>query len=65
MKVFAFGANSIVNIISKYKNNNINNKELNRNLLSTIIFNYYYFKKDSKQLKKQKNLQKQIYQNFL
>ncbi len=65
MKVFAFGANSIVNIISKYKNNNINNKELNRNLLSTIIFNYYYFKKDSKKLTKEKEAQKQIYQNFL
>lgn len=65
MKIFAIGANSIVNIISQYKNNHINNKELNRNLLSTIIFNYYYFKKDSKKLKKEKEAQKQIYQNFL
>ena len=65
MKIFASGANNIVQIISEFKNKNINNKELNKNLLSSIMFNYYYFKKDSKQLKKQKNLQKQIYQNFL
>ena len=65
MEVFASGANNIVNIISKYSNNNINNKELNRNLLTAIIFNYYYFKKDEKKIIKEKEVQQQLYCNFL
>ena len=65
MKIFASGANNIVNIISKFKNNTIDKKELNRNLLSSIIYNYCYFKKNSKKLEKEKILQNQLFQNFL
>ena len=65
MKIFASGANSIVHIISEFKNKNINKNELNINLLSSLIFNYYYFKKDSKKLEKEKKIQKQLYQNFI
>ena len=65
MKIFASRANNIVHIISEFKNKNINNKELNINVLSSLIFNYYYFKKNSKKLEKEKKIQKQLYQNFL
>ena len=65
MEIFSSGANNIINIISKYKNNNINNKELNRNLLTSIIFHNYYFKKDEKKVKKEKEVQQQLYYNFL
>ena len=54
MKIFVSGANNIINTISKFKNKGINNKELNVNILSSIIFNYYYFKKDSKKLESKK-----------
>ena len=65
MKIFAYGANNIINIISKFKNNTIDKKELNRNLLSSIIYNYCYFKKNSKKIENEKNLQNQLFQNFL
>jgi hypothetical protein len=65
MKIFASGANNIINIISKFKNNTIDKKELNRNILSSIIYNYCYFKKNSKKLENEKNLQNQLFQNFL
>ena len=65
MKIYASGATNIVHFISEFKNKNINNKELNRNLLSSLIFNYYYFKKDSKKTEKVKKIQKQLFQNFL
>ena len=65
MKIFAYGANNIINIISKFMNNTIDKKELNKNLLSSIIYNYCYFKKNSKTLENEKNLQNQLFQNFL
>lgn len=65
MKIFASGANNIINTISKFKNKGINNKELNVNILSSIIFHYYYFKKDSKKWESKKEKQNQIYQTFL
>ena len=65
MKIFASSANNIINIISKFKNKNLSNKELNINILSSIIFNYYYFKKESKKLELKKQQQNEIFQNFL
>ena len=64
MKIFASSANNIINIISKFKNKNLSNKELNINILSSIIFNYYYFKKESKKLELKKQQQNEIFQNF-
>ena len=65
MKIFASSANNIINTISKFKNNGLNNKELNINILYSIIFNYYYFKRDSKKIELKKTQQNQIYQTFL
>ena len=65
MKIFASNANNIINLISKFKNNTINKNDLNKNILSTIIFNYYYFKKDSKKIAKEKEAQNKMFQNFL
>jgi hypothetical protein len=65
MKIFASNANNIISIISKFKNNTININELNKNILSSIIFNYYYFKKNSKKTAKEKEAQNEIFQNFL
>ena len=65
MKIFASGANNIINIISKFKNNIIDNKEMNKNLLTSIIFNYYYFKNDLKKLEIKKKKQKELFQNYL
>ena len=65
MKIFSYHSNNIINIITKFKNRSINNKELNKNILSSIIFNYYYFKRKSKKSDSEIEKQKKLYQNYL
>lgn len=65
MRIFSYQSNNIINIISKFKNRDINNKDLNKNILSSIIFNYYYFKRNTSKLKSKIEKQKQLYLNYL
>ena len=65
MKIFSYNSNNIINIITKFKNGSINNKELNKNILSSIIFNYYYFKRKTAESTSFIKKQKKLYQNYL
>ena len=65
MKIFSYQSNDIINIISKFKNRTINEKELNKNILSSIIFNYHYLKRKSTKLNSNLEKQKILYKNYL
>ena len=64
MKIFSYNSNNIINIITKFKNGSINNKELNKNILSSIIFNFYYFKRKTAKSTSKIEKQKKLYQNY-
>ena len=64
MEVYAQGTKFITKIINKHQKNKISTSNLNKKILINAIFTYYYLSKKSKNYKKIKEEQNNIFQSF-